>query len=508
MPNSVPHRARLRLWQGLCALVDFIDADLAAAVQPTLRAVFGIATMGSVRRLMELFVIRLAQRHPSYQAVVVEELKNTDCIAQLYCSLVSVAGHLLLTAAPGGAVEPALLPPIVAALTSHNYRIRLYAQLMLRRLAQAWEGPEDCPVHAMLAHPMVRSLVEFINANTECTKWRQKHEDYVMYDLLRALSLRDLFSQRQKEGEQWVDDYVPPELMTTRLPNVIREFDALNLSLNAYDFWRTSTILPVDATAVVFRAMEDGRKGSAVAPRPAGDMAEGVEGGLAAMDRNYQQKLLAAWVASEPDAVVPRSEADAQRRMPLKVVGSFIENPINLAALCRCSEVFQADCLLLPTKRVLTKPEFTGTSVSSELWVPLEELPPADVAAWLRQQREEGWRLVGVEQTARSIRLPEYPFRGLPTVLVMGAEKEGIPVDILQLLDDCVEIPQFGVIRSLNVHVSAAIVMYEFTQQVSTTLSERPHPASGTTVNAAPPPGTAPKPLPQGIVISSVPGDR
>lgn len=30
----------------------------------------------------------------------------------------------------------------------------------------------------------------------------------------------------------------------------------------------------------------------------------------------------------------------------------------------------------------------------------------------------------------------------------MGAEKEGIPVDILQLLDDCVEIPQFGVIRS------------------------------------------------------------
>ena len=48
----------------------------------------------------------------------------------------------------------------------------------------------------------------------------------------------------------------------------------------------------------------------------------------------------------------------------------------------------------------------------------------------------------------------------------MGAEKEGIPVDVLQLLDDCIEIPQLGVIRSLNVHVSAAIVMYEYTRQM------------------------------------------
>ena len=59
----------------------------------------------------------------------------------------------------------------------------------------------------------------------------------------------------------------------------------------------------------------------------------------------------------------------------------------------------------------------------------------------------------------------EYAFGSRPVVLVMGAEKEGVPVDVLQLLDDCVEIPQLGVIRSLNVHVSAAIAMYEYTRQ-------------------------------------------
>lgn len=50
-------------------------------------------------------------------------------------------------------------------------------------------------------------------------------------------------------------------------------------------------------------------------------------------------------------------------------------------------------------------------------------------------------------------------------VLVLGREKEGIPVDIIHALDACVEIPQLGIIRSLNVHVSGAIALWEYTRQ-------------------------------------------
>lgn len=50
-------------------------------------------------------------------------------------------------------------------------------------------------------------------------------------------------------------------------------------------------------------------------------------------------------------------------------------------------------------------------------------------------------------------------------VLVLGREKEGIPPEIISMLDATVEIPQLGVIRSLNVHVLGAIAMYEFTKQ-------------------------------------------
>jgi tRNA G18 (ribose-2'-O)-methylase SpoU len=50
-------------------------------------------------------------------------------------------------------------------------------------------------------------------------------------------------------------------------------------------------------------------------------------------------------------------------------------------------------------------------------------------------------------------------------VLVLGREKEGIPVDIIHVLDACVEIPQLGIVRSLNVHVSGAIAVWEYTRQ-------------------------------------------
>ncbi|KAF7254403.1 putative methyltransferase TARBP1 [Varanus komodoensis] len=44
-------------------------------------------------------------------------------------------------------------------------------------------------------------------------------------------------------------------------------------------------------------------------------------------------------------------------------------------------------------------------------------------------------------------------------------EHEGIPANLIQQLDTCVEIPQQGVIRSLNVHVSGALLIWEYTRQ-------------------------------------------
>lgn len=51
------------------------------------------------------------------------------------------------------------------------------------------------------------------------------------------------------------------------------------------------------------------------------------------------------------------------------------------------------------------------------------------------------------------------------SVLPRRQEKEGIPAEYLRVVDVCVEIPQLGVIRSLNVHVSGAIMCWEYARQ-------------------------------------------
>lgn len=48
---------------------------------------------------------------------------------------------------------------------------------------------------------------------------------------------------------------------------------------------------------------------------------------------------------------------------------------------------------------------------------------------------------------------------------MLGAEGHGIPAALIPLLDFCVEIPQLGVIRSLNVASATALTVFAYSQQ-------------------------------------------
>ena len=77
---------------------------------------------------------------------------------------------------------------------------------------------------------------------------------------------------------------------------------------------------------------------------------------------------------------------------------------------------------------------------------------------------------MALEQSERSQCLSS--FRLPPkTALLLGNEKQGIPANILAaghtLIDACVEIPQCGVIRSLNVHVSGALLTWKYVRQLT-----------------------------------------
>ena len=97
-----------------------------------------------------------------------------------------------------------------------------------------------------------------------------------------------------------------------------------------------------------------------------------------------------------------------------------------------------------------------------------EEMVPwryaATVGEALTALQEEGYRIVCVERTSAALPL-DLSMEGLldgPTAFVFGHEVWGVSEEALGLADACVEIPQYGHKKSMNVSTCVAIVAWEW----------------------------------------------
>lgn len=86
-------------------------------------------------------------------------------------------------------------------------------------------------------------------------------------------------------------------------------------------------------------------------------------------------------------------------------------------------------------------------------------LPPV-----LKKMRDEGYQIIGLEQTDDSKSLFDFRF-DRRTVLVIGNERLGIADDQLPLLHACVEIPVYGLPYSYNVVTATTMAIYEYCKQ-------------------------------------------
>ena len=82
----------------------------------------------------------------------------------------------------------------------------------------------------------------------------------------------------------------------------------------------------------------------------------------------------------------------------------------------------------------------------------------------LDKLRDEGYRLVGLEQTTNSQNLHQFQF-ARRTALVIGNERTGLTEDLLAKLDDVVEIPVWGLPYSYNVATATTMALYEYCRQ-------------------------------------------
>ena len=155
-----------------------------------------------------------------------------------------------------------------------------------------------------------------------------------------------------------------------------------------------------------------------------------------------------------------------RKRHDIIVVGSLIDKAPNLGGLTRTCEIFNIGALTIPNESFLKDIGFQRAAASGEKWTPLLSVPPCTVKEFIISYKKMGYTVIGLEQTQNSIDIRNYKFHE-KTLIVLGNEKEGIPQDVINLIDNCIIIPQYGNIRSLNVHVSAAIMLWECIQSLN-----------------------------------------
>jgi len=140
----------------------------------------------------------------------------------------------------------------------------------------------------------------------------------------------------------------------------------------------------------------------------------------------------------------------------------------NIRSLNNIGSVFRTSDALLVEKVVLCgicgkppHPEIHRTALGAENSVLWEYFDKTDMA--IEQLRGEGYRIISFEQTENSINLLDYlPTHGKKYALVFGNELRGVGQEVVDLSDDCVEIPQFGTKHSFNISITAGIVLWDF----------------------------------------------
>ncbi len=154
------------------------------------------------------------------------------------------------------------------------------------------------------------------------------------------------------------------------------------------------------------------------------------------------------------------------KKMPITIVLDNIRSLNNIGSIFRTSDAFLAEKIMLcgitasPPHREIHK-----TALGSTESVPWQYCKTTGEA--LQKLKAESFQIIGIEQTDESIALSVFsPNPHQKYALVFGNEVKGLSDDILGMLDICLEIPQGGIKHSLNVSVSAGIVIYQFFQKL------------------------------------------
>ncbi|XP_057312949.1 probable methyltransferase TARBP1 isoform X2 [Hydractinia symbiolongicarpus] len=444
-PNSQIHRQKIRAWQIILILVGFFPiSDSATHILNQLYQTFAADNQPSVRYFIEWCILVVLIRNNELIETLWLQLdsaseKKIITVTSIFSLCIHLANYL--NDISFESFSTSAIPRLLPWSQAQHMTSRIHAQVALRVI---WDNMESRKLeHFKHKFNWLQHCFTLKEHNTAAVRFRKEllaKPFYSKFHPVNHYSLQSIFSGFLTLGEVIKDECIM--------------FDQFKYKKDT-----TSSASFIELTTCDIDENLQGEFNVVL---------ESLEVRHSDKQLIDMQKKIMPWRILPPSndtALITEFEKKKKSRVSDLVLCAVLVDKIpNLGGLCRTSEIFGVGTLVLASRQYASDKNFKSLSVSSEKWVEIEQVLPIKFLQYLQRMKADGYHLVGVEQTANSKMIAEYKFPK-KTVLILGNEKAGIPVDVIQHLDDCVEIPQFGVIRSLNVHISGAIMVWEYCKQ-------------------------------------------
>ena len=153
-------------------------------------------------------------------------------------------------------------------------------------------------------------------------------------------------------------------------------------------------------------------------------------------------------------------------KLPLIVVLDDVRSMHNVGSVFRTGDAFRIEAVYLCG--ITSTPPMTEihkTALGAEDSVSWKYFPTAMEA--LQELKSDGYEVFSIEQAHGSTMLQDFkPEQEKRYAVVLGNEVKGVHQEVIDASDGCLEIPQFGTKHSMNVSVTAGIIIWHFAQMI------------------------------------------
>lgn len=167
-------------------------------------------------------------------------------------------------------------------------------------------------------------------------------------------------------------------------------------------------------------------------------------------------------IANEELNRISIKEFKTASKNPIILILDNIRSMHNVGSAFRTADAFRAEKIILggitakPPHREIQKTALGATeSVTWEYHSELLEV--------VQKLKSEGWKAIAIEQAMESTSLEKYQFQSDEKyIFIFGNEVFGVSEELMEKVDDCLEIPQFGTKHSLNISVSIGVILWDY----------------------------------------------